>query len=56
MTDLLRTIALRLARATGGGVAYWLKLPISELLKFMSELADQLAQEQEALERAQRRR
>ena len=42
-----------MARATGGGIEYWLSLPISELLTFMMELAIQL--EDEALEREQRR-
>jgi hypothetical protein len=47
---------MRLARAVGGGVDYWLGLPLPELLKFMLELADQLTEEQAALERAQERR
>lgn len=34
----------------GGGVAYWFELPISELLKFMVELNDQLRQEHEESE------
>jgi hypothetical protein len=47
---------VRLARATGGGVSFWLELPISELLKYMVELADQLEAENEQVERATRRR
>jgi hypothetical protein len=42
---------LRLARATGGGVEYWLSLPIHELIQFMLELADQLEEEKKAAER-----
>jgi hypothetical protein len=34
-----------MARATGGGVAYWFELPISELLLFMTELNEQILQE-----------
>jgi hypothetical protein len=46
-----------MARAAGGGVSYWLELPIPELLKFMLELADQLEDEREALkDEASRRR
>jgi hypothetical protein len=56
LTDLLRTIAVRLARATGGGVDYWLGLPMQELLMFMLELADQLTKENEALEERAARR
>jgi hypothetical protein len=47
---------LRLARATGGGVEYWLGLPIRELKMFMLELADQLKEENEEADRAARRR
>jgi hypothetical protein len=46
---------MRLARATGGGVAYWIGLPIDEVLYYMFELAEQLKEENEAMERAQRR-
>jgi hypothetical protein len=46
----LREIAIRLARATGGGVAYWLELPISELLEYLIELGDQLREENAAAE------
>jgi hypothetical protein len=46
---------MRLARAVGGGVEYWLGLPLPELLKFMLELADQLTEEREAMERARER-
>jgi hypothetical protein len=45
---------MRLARATGGGVGFWLGLPIRELMDYMFELAQQLKDEQEALERGQR--
>jgi plasmid maintenance system antidote protein VapI len=48
LTDLLRSAALRLARAAGGGVEFWLGLPISELAKYMVELAAQLEDEKEA--------
>jgi hypothetical protein len=47
---------MRLARAGCGGVDYWLGLPIPELLKFLGELADQLQEEQDAAERASKRR
>jgi hypothetical protein len=47
---------VRLARATGGGVDYWLGLPISEMLQFMFEVADQMRQENEAAEEQARRR
>jgi hypothetical protein len=43
---------VRLARATGGGVEYWLSLPIPELLQYMLELANQLESENEAAESA----
>jgi hypothetical protein len=39
---------MRLARATGGGVEYWLSLPISEMIAYLAELASQLEQENEA--------
>jgi hypothetical protein len=35
----------------GGGVDYWLGLPIPELLKFLLELAEQVETEREASER-----
>jgi hypothetical protein len=34
-----------MARATGGGVDYWLELPIPELIAFVKELAAQLEEE-----------
>jgi hypothetical protein len=40
-----------MARATGGGVEYWLELPITELFKFMVELATQLEKEKKEMER-----
>jgi hypothetical protein len=42
---------VRLARATGGGVEYWLGLPIIEVVRFMLELAKQLEEEHEASQR-----
>jgi hypothetical protein len=42
---------VRLARATGGGVAFWLGLPIHELLAYMLEVAEQLKQENDELEK-----
>lgn len=53
---MLRTMAIRMARATGGGVDYWLKLPIYELLQFVMALAEQLEEEKEAAESAAKRR
>lgn len=49
-------MTVRLARAMGGGVEYWMELPISELEKYLVELADQLRDEQEAVESAAKRR
>jgi hypothetical protein len=46
----LRTIVVRLARAMGGGVDYWMELPIKELTNFMIELTDQLQSEHDASE------
>jgi len=40
-----------MARATGGGVGFWLELPIRELIAYLAELGDQLQAEQEAAER-----
>jgi len=40
-----------MARETGGGVQYWLELPITELLKYLVELNDQLQQEHAAVEK-----
>jgi type II secretory pathway component PulM len=45
VTRLLRSAVIRLARATGGGVEYWLKLPIKELIEWMTELNEQLRSE-----------
>jgi hypothetical protein len=53
---LLRSIAVRLARAGGGGVDYWLGLPILDLLEFVSEFVDQAREETEAAEAASKRR
>lgn len=47
---------MRMARATGGGVEYWLGLPIYELVKFMLELADQLEKEKAEADREAKRR
>jgi hypothetical protein len=55
LTALLRTTTVRLARAVGGGVEYWLELPIWEMLQFMFEVADQLKEENAAMEQARRR-
>lgn len=52
---LLRTIAVRLARTTGGGVDYWLGLPIWEMLQFVFVVAEQLKEEQEDADQARRR-
>jgi hypothetical protein len=37
-----------LARETGGGIQFWLELPIFELLKYIAELNLQLQQERDA--------
>jgi hypothetical protein len=47
---------VRLARAGCGGVNYWMELPVSEVVNFMVELADQVTEENEAIERATKRR
>jgi len=39
---------VRLARAMGGGVEYWIELPIYELLQYFLELDRQLRAEAEA--------
>jgi hypothetical protein len=39
-----------LARATGGGVDYWMGLPISELMAWLNELVKQLRDEQDQIE------
>jgi hypothetical protein len=46
---------MRLARAAGGGVDYWIGLPITELSCYMRELVSQLEQEQKAAEEAAKR-
>ena len=48
LTRLLRTIVVRLARAMGGGVDYWMGLPTREVGEFMVELNNQLQAEREA--------
>jgi hypothetical protein len=47
---------MRLARAGCGSVDYWMGLPISEVLKYLLVLSDQLAEENEAAEQAAKRR
>ena len=47
---------MRLSRAGGGGVDYWLGLPIPELLKFVAEFVEQVREENEAAEAASKRR
>jgi hypothetical protein len=37
-----------MARETGGGIEFWLGLPISELLKYVVELNNQLRDENAA--------
>jgi len=44
-------MAMRLARATGGGVDYWMSMPILEALAYLYELGDQLTQEADAMKR-----
>jgi hypothetical protein len=46
---------MRLARAAGGGVDYWIGLPITELGRYMQELCDQLDQEHKAMEESTKR-
>jgi hypothetical protein len=46
---------MRLARHTGGGVDYWIGLPISELSGYMHELINQLEQEHKAMEESAKR-
>jgi hypothetical protein len=41
---------VRLARALGGGVDYWMGLPIYDLLEYMLELNEQLRLESEQTE------
>jgi hypothetical protein len=40
-----------MAREAGGGVQFWMELPISELLKYVVELNNQLRAEQAAAEK-----
>jgi hypothetical protein len=54
ISDLLRTVVVRLARAMGGGVDFWMGLPIHELLQYMLELGAQLHEENEAIEKGRR--
>jgi hypothetical protein len=42
---------MRLARAAGGGIDYWLGLPVDELFSNMVELIEQLEAEREAQEK-----
>jgi hypothetical protein len=53
---LLRSIAVRLARAGGGGVEYWLGLPIFDLFQYVVEFVDQAREDNEAAEASARRR
>jgi len=46
---------LRLARSAGGGVDYWIGLPVTEMARFMNELITQLEQEQKAAEESAKR-
>ena len=39
-----------MARETGGGVDFWLELPISELLLYVVELNEQFRREHAAVE------
>ena len=48
VTGLLRAVVVRLARAMGGGVEYWIGLPIDELLRYLLELDRQVRAENEA--------
>lgn len=40
-----------MARETGSGVQFWLELPISELLKYLVELQEQLQHEHAAAQK-----
>jgi hypothetical protein len=40
-----------MARETGGGVEFWIGLPIPELLEYLMELNEQLRQEAAAAEK-----
>jgi membrane protein YqaA with SNARE-associated domain len=46
---------MRLARSAGGGVDYWMGLPINELVQWLTELCDQLREEHEAQKELDRR-
>jgi hypothetical protein len=46
---------MRLARSTGGGVDYWIGLPIQELGLYMQELVTQVEQEHKAMEESAKR-
>lgn len=46
---------MRLARATGSGVDYWMGLPLDELASYMIELGHQLEEDRDAIERARKR-
>jgi len=48
VTALLRSIAVRLARAGLGPIDYWMKLPLSELMQYMNELSKQIEAENAA--------
>ncbi len=48
-------MGVRLARSMGGGVNYWMELPIGELIAYMVELADQLTKENEQMEEEAKR-
>jgi hypothetical protein len=39
----------------GGGVDYWIGLPISEMVKYLVELSEQLRRENEQAEEASKR-
>jgi hypothetical protein len=47
---------VRLARAGCGGVDYWMGLPIIDVFYYMLELAEQIEEENKAMEEAARRR
>lgn len=47
---------MRLARAAGGGVDYWIGLPVSELVLYLIELSDQITEDREAAQQDAARR
>jgi hypothetical protein len=47
---------VRLARSGGGGVDYWLGLPIPDLINFLAEFIRQVREENEAADAASKRR